>query len=134
MSLCSAPNAGDHKEIKKISGAALFCALILAIAVFAMQNLSLKEMYMMKAEEIHMTKLTAKGTRELKKWEEKTYSEIQGGPKLTTSTVINSLQGDIEGEAKLEYLMMYRADGSATCVGLEQVTGRLGDRSGSFVL
>ena len=89
---------------------------------------------MMKAEEIHMTKLTAKGTRELKKWEEKTYSEIQGGPKLTTSTVINSLQGDIEGEAKLEYLMMYRADGSATCVGLEQVTGRLGDRSGSFVL
>jgi Protein of unknown function (DUF3224) len=83
---------------------------------------------------MEMTKLVAKGNRELKKWDEKTYSEVQGGPKLTASTVINSLDGDIEGEAKLEYVMMYLPDGSATCLGLEQVTGRLGDRSGSFVL
>ena len=30
--------------------------------------------------------------------------------------------------------MMHRADRSAIFVGLERVTGRLGDRSGSFVL
>jgi uncharacterized protein DUF3224 len=89
---------------------------------------------MTKIQEMKMTKLVAKGNRELKKWEEKTYSETQGGPKLTTSTVVNSLHGDIEGEATLEYVMIYFADGSATCIGLEQVTGRLGSRSGSFVL
>jgi len=81
-----------------------------------------------------VTKLAARGTREMKKWEEKTYSEVQGGPKLTTSTVANAFHGDIEGEAQLEYLMIYLADGSASFIGLEQVTGRIGDRSGSFVL
>lgn len=30
--------------------------------------------------------------------------------------------------------MAYRADGTATFIGLERVTGRLGNRSGSFVL
>jgi len=29
---------------------------------------------------------------------------------------------------------MYRPDGSATFVGLERITGRIGDRKGSFVL
>ncbi len=81
-----------------------------------------------------MRKLTAKGSRELKNWEEKTYSEVRGGPKLTNSTAINSFHGDIEGEAKLEYLMIYLPDGSASFIGLEQVTGKIGDRSGSFVL
>ena len=30
--------------------------------------------------------------------------------------------------------MMYRSDGSATFVGLERVTGRVGGKSGTFVL
>ena len=30
--------------------------------------------------------------------------------------------------------MMYHEDGSATFIGMERVVGRLGDRSGSFVL
>jgi len=30
--------------------------------------------------------------------------------------------------------MMYRADGTATFVGLERVTARIGERSGSFVM
>lgn len=81
-----------------------------------------------------MRKLTAKGSRESKNWEEKTYSEVQGGPKLTNSMSLNSFHGDIEGEAKLEYLMIYFTDGSASFTGLEQVTGKIGSRSGSFVL
>ena len=81
-----------------------------------------------------MTKLSAKGSRDLKNWEEKTYSEIQGGPKLTVSTAINSFHGDIEAEATVEYLMIYLAGGSASFTGLEQVTGRIRNRTGSFVL
>ncbi len=42
--------------------------------------------------------------------------------------------GDIEGEGQVEYLMMYRSDGSATFVGLERVVGRIGGKTGTFVL
>jgi hypothetical protein len=70
----------------------------------------------------------------IKSWDEKPYSEGQGLPKLTRATVTKSFTGDIEGEGHVEYLMMYRADGTATFVGLERITGRLGGRNGSFVL
>jgi hypothetical protein len=30
--------------------------------------------------------------------------------------------------------MMYRSDGSATFIGLERVVGRIGDKTGTFVL
>jgi hypothetical protein len=67
-------------------------------------------------------------------WDEKPYSEGAGLPKLTRGTVTRTYTGEIEGEGKTEYLMMYRSDGTATFVGLERVTGRLGGKSGSFVL
>ncbi len=76
----------------------------------------------------------ATGTFEVKAWDEKPFDEIDGGGKLTRASVTKSFHGDIEGEGKVEYLMMHRADRSAIFVGLERVTGRLGDRSGSFVL
>jgi hypothetical protein len=67
-------------------------------------------------------------------WDEKPYSEGQGQPKLTRASVTKTYTGDIEGEGQVEYLMMYRSDGSATFVGLERVVGRIGGRAGSFVL
>ena len=70
----------------------------------------------------------------IKKWDEKPYSEGEDRPKLTRATVIKTYTGDIEGEAHVEYLMMYRSDGSASFVGLERVDGRVGDKTGSFVL
>jgi hypothetical protein len=76
----------------------------------------------------------ATATFEIKSWDEKPYNEIEGLPKLTRASVTKSFKGDIEGEGTLEYLMMYRADGSASFIGLERVVGRLGGRSGSFVL
>ena len=79
-------------------------------------------------------KTHAKGTFELKAWDEKPFNEMNGMPKLTRASVIKSYQGDITGEGKLEYLMMYRDDGSASFVGLERVVGSVGGRSGSFVL
>jgi hypothetical protein len=74
------------------------------------------------------------GTFEGTSWEEHPYSEIDGGPKLSRALVTNAYQGAIEGEGTLEYLLMYRADGSCVFVGAERVVGRIDGRAGSFVL
>jgi hypothetical protein len=70
----------------------------------------------------------------IKTWDEKPYNDGAGLPKLTRASVTKSFRGDLEGESQLEYLMVYRADGTASFVGLERVVGRLSGRSGSFVL
>ena len=70
----------------------------------------------------------------IKSWEEKPYSEGEGIPKMTRASVVKAFTGDIDAEGRVEYVMMYRSDGSATFVGLERITGRLGNKSGSFVL
>src|SRR4051812_5159039 len=70
----------------------------------------------------------------VKSWDEATYDEGEGGRKLTRAHVVYTFHGDLEGVGTVEYLMIYRPDGTATYVGLERVIGRLGDRTGSFVL
>jgi hypothetical protein len=70
----------------------------------------------------------------IKGWEEKPYSEGQDLPKMTRATVTKSFSGDITGEGHVEYLMMYRSDGSAMFVGLERVVGQVAGKAGSFVL
>jgi hypothetical protein len=70
----------------------------------------------------------------IKSWDEKPYSEGQDLPKLTRASVTKTFTGDIEGDGQVEYLMMYRSDGSAAFVGFERVVGRMGGRTGSFVL
>ena len=77
---------------------------------------------------------TAKATFQVKNWVENPYDEMEDGPKLTRANVVKSYSGDIEGKGTLEYLIFHRDDGSASFVGLERVVGRVGDRSGSFVL
>ena len=79
-------------------------------------------------------KQTANARFAIKSWDEKAYSEGPDLPKLTRASVSKTFTGDIEGEGQIDYLMMYRSDGSATFVGLERVTGRIGARSGTFVL
>ena len=76
----------------------------------------------------------ASATFEIKAWDEKPYDEFEGGRKLTRASVRKSFQGDIEGDSSLEYLMSYGEDGSASFVGVERIVGRVGNRSGSFVL
>jgi hypothetical protein len=76
----------------------------------------------------------ATATFQVKTWDVKPYQELDGGAKLTRESVVNAFQGDIEGESSLEYLMFYGEDGSASFVGLERIVGRVGGRSGSFVL
>jgi hypothetical protein len=70
----------------------------------------------------------------LKTWDEKPYNELPGELKMTRSSVAYVYQGDIEGESTLDYLMVYREDGSGSFVGLERVIGRVAGRAGSFVL
>ena len=70
----------------------------------------------------------------IKSWDEKPYSEAKDLPKLTRAAVSKTFAGDISGDGHVEYLMMYRSDGSATFVGLERVVGQIAGRAGSFVL
>ena len=79
-------------------------------------------------------KQTANARFAIKSWDEKPYSEGPDRRKLTRASVIKTYTGDIEGQGQVEYLMMYRSDGSATFVGLEQVVGRIGGKTGTFVL
>ena len=77
---------------------------------------------------------SAKARFAIKSWDEKPYDEGADVPKLTRASVAKSYTGDIEGEGQVEYLMMYRSDGSATFVGLERIVGRIAGKSGAFVL
>ena len=77
---------------------------------------------------------TANSRFAIKAWDEKPYDERQGLPKLTRASVAKTFSGDLEGTGQLEYLMVYRTDGSAAFVGLERVVGRLGGKTGTFVL
>lgn len=79
-------------------------------------------------------KQTANARFAIKTWDEKPYREGADQPKLTKATVTKAYSGDIDGEGHVEYLMVYRGDGTATYVGIEQITGSLGGKTGSFVL
>ena len=77
---------------------------------------------------------TANARFAITSWDEKPYSEGSGLPKLTRATVKKTFTGDIEGEGQVDYLMMYRSDGTATFIGLERVSGKIGGKAGTFVL
>jgi len=80
------------------------------------------------------TTTSAKGTFKATSWDEGPYAELDGAPGLTHARVSNAYTGDIAGEGTAESLMFYGARAVATYVGFERVVGRLGGRSGSFVL
>lgn len=76
----------------------------------------------------------AKATFELKSWDEKPFSEVEGAGKLSHAVVRKTFHGDVEGDGALEYLMAYHTDGTATFTGLERIIGKLAGKQGSFVL
>ncbi len=76
----------------------------------------------------------ATGSFEVKSWQEKTYSEIAGQPRFTQAEVVYTYRGDFIGEGAISYLMCYSLNNVAYFSGYEQVIGRLGERTGSFVL
>jgi hypothetical protein len=68
-------------------------------------------------------------------WDEQPYRELEDGRKFTRANVALSVAEEgIEARATWDAVLYYAADGTSTYVGLMHVVGRLGDRSGSFLL
>jgi len=67
-------------------------------------------------------------------WDELPYGETEGAPRISRVSAIESFRGDIEGRGTQELLVYYDDESSGSYVGMERVDGRLGGRSGSFVL
>ena len=68
------------------------------------------------------------------KYEPAGYDEPAQGPALTRIHVEESFSGDIAGDGAVEFLQAAHADGSASFVGIERVSGRVADREGTFLL
>ncbi|HEU5102509.1 MAG TPA: DUF3224 domain-containing protein [Roseiflexaceae bacterium] len=77
---------------------------------------------------------TANATFQIKRWDEAPYYEAAGEAKLTKANVALTYEGQIEGAGLADYLMAYPEQSDASYVGIERVSGKLGGRSGSFVL
>jgi len=67
-------------------------------------------------------------------WEPNPYDEPEKGPKLSRIDVKKTFWGEVEAESTAVLLMCQAKDGSSGYVATERVVGRIGDRSGSFVL
>jgi Protein of unknown function (DUF3224) len=68
------------------------------------------------------------------KYEPAAYEEPTDGPVLTRIHVEESFSGDIEGDGVVEFLQAAHADGSASFVGIERVTGKVAGKEGTFLL
>jgi hypothetical protein len=64
---------------------------------------------------------------------EETYAQLRPG-KLTHANGTQVFTGDIKGTGSVEWLMCYRKDKTARYVGMQQISGTLDGRKGSFVL
>jgi hypothetical protein len=81
------------------------------------------------------------GTYTVKKWEEAPYEVIEDRMKATRASVEYAYSGDIEGTAKVEYLMFYRSfdnkdphKAEAEHVAMMRIIGKLNGKSGSFAV
>jgi len=77
--------------------------------------------------------MKATGTFKVNSWEETPCDEGWGGSKVTRAKATQAASGSLEGEARLEYLMTYCKDGSASYLVTLRVAGKLEGRSGGFV-
>jgi Protein of unknown function (DUF3224) len=79
-------------------------------------------------------RVRATGNITVKTYNPKTYDQLDNGPTLIRIHVEEEFSGDIEGEGVVEFLQAQVAEDSASFVGLERVTGKIGGRSGTFLL
>jgi hypothetical protein len=76
----------------------------------------------------------AKGTFEVKSFDEETIDEMEQGAKVTRAHIVQTMSGDLNGEVTCDYVMHYKPDGTATFTGYQRFDGQVGDRRGGFVL
>jgi hypothetical protein len=74
------------------------------------------------------------GTYKTTHWNEQEYSQLEGGPKLTVAENELALEGGIQGKGIRRYSVVHMTDGSNRHTGHMSITGRVGDREGSFVV
>ncbi len=74
------------------------------------------------------------GTFKVTSWAEDDSEGLEGTVKVTRARIGERFSGGIEAETLAEMVMTYRPDGTAEFLGHHRVLGRLGDRTGSFVL
>lgn len=74
------------------------------------------------------------GTFKIASWDEKTTRDLGGGAKLTEARVTQKFTGDLDGDGSVIWLMCYVSEKSARFVGMQHVSGKLGDRTGGFVM
>ena len=70
----------------------------------------------------------------MREWSPTAYDVADGATTLVRIEVVETFHGDVEGEGRAQLLQALRADGSASFVGLERVSGSIGGRQGTFVL
>jgi hypothetical protein len=71
---------------------------------------------------------------EVTSWDEHAFDDSDGGVKLTEAVVAKAYTGDIDGTSSTRWLMTYAPDETAVFIGLERITGRVGDAEGTLVL
>jgi hypothetical protein len=84
------------------------------------------------SDEAETTRATAVIT--VRQYEPKVYHQPDEGPALSRIHVEETFEGDISGGGVVEFLQAAHADGSASFVGMERVTGAVGGREGTFLL
>jgi hypothetical protein len=66
--------------------------------------------------------------------EEKVFSEHANGSTITKAEYLFDYSGSLQGKGELMELKNYASDGNVSIVGMERITGTLGEKKGSFVL
>jgi hypothetical protein len=80
------------------------------------------------------TRIRANALITVHTYEPTAYDAPAQGPVLTRIHVEESFSGDIAGDGAVEFLQAAHADGSASFVGIERVSGSVGGREGTFLL
>jgi hypothetical protein len=76
----------------------------------------------------------AKAVITVAKYEPAVYEESADGGTLSRIHVEESFAGDIEADGVVEFLQAAFADGSASFVGVERISGTLAGKRGTFLL
>jgi len=79
-------------------------------------------------------KVRVNGVITVHKYEPEISDKAADGVDVMKVHVEESFNGDIEGEGVATFLQAARADGSASFVGMERVTGTVAGKKGSFLL
>jgi hypothetical protein len=77
---------------------------------------------------------TGRGTYRTIGWRQQEYGSVDQGPKLALAEKELALEGELEGRAVGRSSIVHWGTGSSVATGHVCITGRIGARSGSFVV